>query len=60
MKSVLGLAIALLVTAPVGLAAEEVPGVAFVLGPKHFSVGDAIIIEHIRVGFRSGATLRLR
>jgi hypothetical protein len=47
MKTALGFAVGLLVTAAVGLAAEEVLEVAFALGPKHFSDGDAIIIEHV-------------
>jgi len=46
MKTALGWAV-FLITALAGIAAEEVSGVAFVLGPKHFSAGDAIIIEHI-------------
>src|SRR5262245_51754569 len=47
MKTALGLAVAFSVSALLGQAAEQVSGVAFVLGPKHFSDGDAIIIEHV-------------
>src|SRR5689334_23360618 len=47
MKTALGLAVVFLITALIGLAAEQVSGVAFVLGPKHFGDGDAVIIEHI-------------
>jgi len=47
MKTALGLAASLIMTASIGLAAEEVSDVAFVLGPKQFSDGDTIIIEHV-------------
>jgi|SRR5436190_15000156 len=47
MKKALGLAVGLLITALVGLAAEDVLKVEFTLGPKHFSDGDAITIEHV-------------
>lgn len=47
MQTTLRVAVSLLITVWVGFAAEEVSDVAFVLGPKHFSNGDAIIIEHV-------------
>ncbi len=47
MKMASGWAVVSLITALAGLAAAEVSGVPFVLGPKHFSDGDAIIIEQI-------------
>ena len=39
--------VGLLITASVGIADEQVSGVAFVLGPKHFSDGNAITIEQV-------------
>src|SRR6266850_1344667 len=47
MKTALGLAVGLLITASTGVAGEQVSGVAFVLGPKHFSDGNAITIEQV-------------
>jgi hypothetical protein len=47
MKTAFGLAVGLLITASVGIADEQVSGVAFVLGPKHFSDGNAITIEQV-------------
>src|SRR5689334_6309898 len=47
MKTSLGLAVGLLLTASLGMAGEQVSDVAFVLGPKHFSDANAIIIEHV-------------
>ena len=47
MKTVLGLAVGLLITVSLGIAGEPVPGIAFVLGPKHFSDGNAIAIEQV-------------
>src|ERR1043166_217900 len=46
-KTALSLAFGLLVTAAVGLAAEGSLEGGFVLGPKHLSDGDEIIIEHV-------------
>jgi hypothetical protein len=47
MKTAFGLAVGLLIAASVGIADEQVSGVAFVLGPKHFSDGNAITIEQV-------------
>ena len=47
MKTALRLAVGLLITASTGIAGEQVSGVAFVLGPKHFSDGNAITIEQV-------------
>jgi hypothetical protein len=45
MKTALGLAVGLLITT--SLADDRVSSVAFVLGPKHFSGGNAITIEQV-------------
>ena len=47
MKTALGLGVGLLITASLGVADEQVSGVAFVLGPKHFSGMNAITIEQV-------------
>ena len=47
MKAPLGLAVLFLITASLGIADEPVSSVAFVPGPKHFSDGNAIVIEHV-------------
>jgi hypothetical protein len=47
MKTAFGFAVGLLIAASVGIADEQVSGVAFVLGPKHFSDGNAIAIEQV-------------
>jgi len=47
MKKAFGLAVGLLITASVGIADEQASGVAFVLGPKHFSDGNAITLEQV-------------
>jgi len=63
MKTALGWAVGLLITASVGIAEEQVSGFTFVLGPKHFSDGNAITIEQVAAtspNFKAGDKVTVR
>ncbi len=63
MKTALGWAVGLLITASVGIAEELVSGFTFVLGPKHFSDGNAITIEQVAAtspSFKAGDKVTVR